>query len=205
MAKKDQEVYEKILACAKAEFIEKGYLNASLRNIANAAKTTTGSIYSSFKDKQGLFEAIVDAHYQHIMNLYISAQESFKELDKKEQMEHMSEYSGDAMEQMLVFCYKDIPLSKLLIVGSKGTKYENMMDTMVKIEIQSTHDYQQTLTSQGIQSPQVDPYLEHMLITGMFNTFFELIIHEVDLQEALKYLRQMRAFYSAGWAKILGQ
>lgn len=205
MAKKDEDTFERILICARSEFIEKGYLNASLRNIAHAANTTTGSIYSSFKDKEGLYEAIVDQHYQHIMDLYVGAQKSFKKLDTKEQMEHMSEYSGDAMEKMLRYCYKDIRLSKLLVLGSKGTKYESMVDKMVEIEIQSTHDYQKTLKMQGIESEQIDTHLEHMIITGMFNTFFELIIHEVPLKEALKYLRQMRVFYSAGWKKILGQ
>ncbi|HIT27614.1 MAG TPA: TetR/AcrR family transcriptional regulator, partial [Candidatus Faecousia gallistercoris] len=43
------------------------------------------------------------------------------------------------------------------------------------------------------------------LITGMFRTFFELIIHAMPLNEAEKYLREMRAFYTAGWMKIMGQ
>lgn len=205
MAKKDENTLERILSCAKSEFIEKGYLNASLRTIAKKANTTTGSIYSSFKDKEGLYDVIVGPHYQYMMDLYVGAQESFRKLDKKEQMEHMSEYSGDAMKNMLCFCYKDLELSKLLILGSKGTKYEHMLDCMVEIEIQSTHDYQKTLNAQGIVSPPIDSRLEHMIITGMFNTFLELIVHEVELNEALHYLEQMREFYCAGWAKILGQ
>lgn len=43
------------------------------------------------------------------------------------------------------------------------------------------------------------------MITGMFNTFFELIIHEMPLEEAKHYLKEMRAFYTAGWMKIMGQ
>lgn len=41
--------------------------------------------------------------------------------------------------------------------------------------------------------------------TGMFNTFFELIIHEMPLEEAKHYLEEMRDFYTAGWMKIMGQ
>ena len=53
--------------------------------------------------------------------------------------------------------------------------------------------------------PQIDPALEHILITGMFHTFFELVIHEMPLQNAENYVKEMRAFYTAGWMKIMGQ
>ena len=47
--------------------------------------------------------------------------------------------------------------------------------------------------------------MEHILITGMFHTFFELVIHEMPLKDAENYVREMRAFYTAGWMKIMGQ
>ena len=43
-----------------------------------------------------------------------------------------------------------------------------------------------------------------MLITGMFNTFFEMIIHDMPLEKAECYLKEMRDFYTAGWMKIVG-
>ena len=57
----------------------------------------------------------------------------------------------------------------------------------------------------GRPSPKIDPRLEHILITGMFHTFFELIIHEMPLKDAENYVREMRAFYTVGWMKIMGQ
>ena len=60
MTKQIEGVSEKILACAKAEFLEKGFGEASLRTIASKAGTTTGSIYSRFGGKEGLFGAIVE-------------------------------------------------------------------------------------------------------------------------------------------------
>ena len=46
LAKQIEGVYEAILACAKREFLEKGYKDASLRTIAREANTSTGSIYT---------------------------------------------------------------------------------------------------------------------------------------------------------------
>ena len=80
-----------------------------------------------------------------------------------------------------------------------------MIDEMVEIETSATHAYQAVLALLGRPSPEIDPKLEHILITGMFHTFFELIIHQMPLDQAEQYLREMRAFYTAGWMKILGQ
>ena len=65
--------------------------------------------------------------------------------------------------------------------------------------------YQEVLQELGRPSPRIDPALEHILITGMFHTFFELVIHEMPLGDAENYVREMRAFYTAGWMKIMGQ
>ena len=78
MAKQREGVYERIIECARKEFLEKGYMDASLRTIATQAGTTTGSIYTRFKDKEGLFEAIVGPHYDHIMSRFCQVQERIR-------------------------------------------------------------------------------------------------------------------------------
>lgn len=52
MAKQIEGVYDKLIECAKAEFLEKGFKDASLRTIAKNAGTSTNSIYVRFGDKQ---------------------------------------------------------------------------------------------------------------------------------------------------------
>ena len=64
MAKQIEGVYDKLIECAKAEFLEKGFKDASLRTIAKNAGTSTNSIYVRFGDKAGLFDAIVKPHYE---------------------------------------------------------------------------------------------------------------------------------------------
>lgn len=48
MAKQIEGVYDKLIECAKAEFLEKGFKDASLRTIAKNAGTSTNSIYVRF-------------------------------------------------------------------------------------------------------------------------------------------------------------
>lgn len=44
--------------------------------------------------------------------------------------------------------------------------------------------------------------MEEMLTSGMFATFFELLLHRSQIQEAKLYLKQLRAFYTAGWREL---
>ncbi len=76
MAKQIEGVYEKILECATKEFLEKGYTDASLRTIAANADTSTNSIYVRFKDKEGLFSAIVEPAAEEFMSRCRNIQES---------------------------------------------------------------------------------------------------------------------------------
>ena len=49
---KDSETKERLLACAKKEFVEKGYAKASLRAICREAGVTTGALYFFFQRRK---------------------------------------------------------------------------------------------------------------------------------------------------------
>jgi len=203
--KESQTTLERIHRAAKAEFLEKGYKDASLRNIVKSVGMTTGAFYGYYKSKEELFEAIVCEHYEYILNRFIKAQQEFAELPAVQQPEVMSDISGLCMDDILHYAYEHLEECKLLLCCSEGTKFAEFIDEMVEIETKGTHDYLAVLEKLGRPAPPIDERLEHILITGMFNTFFELIIHEMPLEEAKHYLREMRAFYTAGWMKIMGQ
>ena len=67
---------ENIHLAAKAEFLEKGYKDASLRNIVKSVGMTTGAFYGYYKSKEELFEAIVCEHYEYILNRFIKRNRS---------------------------------------------------------------------------------------------------------------------------------
>ena len=196
---------ESIHRAAKAEFLERGFQSASLRNIVKTAGMTTGAFYGYYKSKEGLFEALVSEHYDFILNRFQAAQREFAALPHEQQPEHLSNISGLSMFDMLHYAYLHLDEFKLILCCSEGTRFAGLIDEMVEIEVTATHAYQKVLAELGRPSPRIDPQLEHILITGMFNAFFELVIHEMPLSDAENYLHEMRAFYTAGWMKIMGQ
>lgn len=196
---------ELIHEAAKAEFLKKGFKSASLRNIVKTAGVTTGAFYGYYDSKEALFEALVGGQYETLMGCFRRAQEEFAALPAEEQPDHMGDISGQCMHEMLLYAYENLEEFKLLLCCAEGTRFAGMIDEMVEIEVKGTHDYQAVLGKLGYDTPAIDPRLEHILITGMFRAFFELVIHEMPLKEAEEYLTELREFYTAGWMKIMGQ
>lgn len=205
MSETEQTTLNAILSTAEKEFREKGFLSASLRNIVKTAGVTTGAFYGYFKSKEELFEALVGEQYEYFLNCFIKAQTDFADLPLEEQPEMLGNISGACMHEMLHYAYEHLGAFKLMLCSSEGTRFSGLVDKMVEIETEGTHEYLKVLEALGRPSPPIDEHLEHILITGMFNTFFELIIHEMPFERAEHYLKEMRAFYTAGWMKIMGQ
>lgn len=107
MSKPLEGVSEKIETCAKKEFLEKGYVDASLRNIAAKAGTTTGSIYSRYGGKEGLFSAIVETAAEEFVRMFRGIQEKFHQTDPEKQPEIMDDLTREGMRQMVLFMYED--------------------------------------------------------------------------------------------------
>ena len=71
--------------------------------------------------------------------------------------------------------------------------------------MQGTHKYYDVLKKLGKEVPYIDERLEHILVTGMMNAYFEMIIHNMPYEDASHYLCELNDFYTAGWIKIMGQ
>lgn len=204
MGDKEQTTIEKIYAAAKTEFLEKGFRAASLRSIVKAAGVTTGAFYGYCRSKEELFDKLVSEAYHTFMAMYTQTQEAFAQLSPEEQRSGMGQQSGECLQRMLAYAYAHKDSFRLLLCSSEGTKYENMVHDMVEIEVQATHDFAAVMEQMGHERYRLDPALEHILVSGLFSAFFEMIIHDMPYEKATEYLRELRDFYTAGWQKIMG-
>lgn len=67
MARPRSDLRERIIAKARAEFLEHGVDAGSLRAIARRARTTIGMVYYYFPTKDALFLAVVDETYDAML------------------------------------------------------------------------------------------------------------------------------------------
>ena len=204
MADNELSTLDAILSAAKKEFSEKGFQSASLRKIVKDAGVTTGAFYGYYKSKEELFDALVGECYDTILAMFKKVQGDFQRLSPKEQREKMESEADSGMRKILDYCYSNKEEFKLILCSSEGTKYENLIHEMVKIEVEATHKFGCTMQKLGCSEYEIDPTLEHMLVSGLFSAFFEIIIHDIPYKDAVKYIEELRAFYTAGWKRIMG-
>ena len=196
---------EQIHAAAKTEFLEKGYRTASLRNIVKNAGVTTGAFYGYYDSKEALFAALVDEPYRYLLEKYRHSLSEFEQLPPERQTERMGSVGKECMQEMLVYMNAHKDVFHLLLECAEGTPYAALVDDLVALEIEATEHYCKVLRDLGNPVPAIDKRLEHILVTGMMNAYFEMIIHDMPLADAQQYLRELHEFYSAGWLKMMGQ
>ena len=196
---------DRIHAAARDEFLAKGYQATSLRNIVKTAGVTTGAFYGYYDSKEALFAALVDEPYRHVLETSRTAVFGFETLRPEEQVTQMGQVGKTCMQELLVYMDARRPVFRLILQGAEGTPYAGLIDELVAMEVAATERYCEVLRSLGSAVPQIDPRLEHMLVTGMMNAYCEVILHDMPLADAQRYVEELGDFYTAGWLKIMGQ
>lgn len=187
-----------------AEFLDKGFLGASLRQIVKNAGVTTGAFYGYFSCKEALFASIVEPHAAALMGRFMEAQTSFAGRPEAEQPEHMGEDSESCLDWMVDYICQNREPVKLLLCRAEGTGYESFVHNMVEVEVEYTLRYMEVLRRLGRRVPTLSRSLCHIIASGMFNGLFEVVIHDMPYEQALRDVKQLRAFYTAGWLELVG-
>lgn len=202
MAKQIEGVYERVQECAKQEFLTKGYKDASLRVIAANAGTTTGSIYTRFKDKEGLFRTIVEPAANEMIRMFLEIQEAFRQFDGKTQEALVGKYTEQGMERILDYMYEHFDEFHLLLDASYGTRFQNFVDELTRIEVEYTYKYMQVIGCESITSGVVTEEFLHIVTTAYFDSIFEVVRHDMKKDEAKHYIKMLRKYHMAGFDTI---
>lgn len=203
MQENSPDTLKRIQEAALDEFLEKGFLGASLRQIVKNAGVTTGAFYGYFSSKEALFASIVEPHAAALMGRFMEAQLSFAELPDEEQQENMGELSGDCVRWMVDYICDHRDPVKLLLCKAEGTSYEHFVHGMVEVEVEYTLRYMDTLRRLGQDIPVLDRSLCHIIASGMFSGIFEVVVHDMPREQAKSDVEKLRAFYTAGWMKLM--
>ena len=198
------ETERRILETAKKEFLERGFQGTSMRRIAALAGVTTGALYGYFDSKEKIFDSLVEDSYNAIMNAYKDAHVEFAALPYDTQVSGMGDITAKCVEWCLEYIYDHLDEFRLILMCSEGTRYTNMADEMMKIEEESTEEFISLMRKNGMEIPEIDPLLEHMVTSGYFTSFFEVVRHSVPREDARIYIHNLQAFYKAGWERLFG-
>ena len=202
MAKQKVGVYDKVLECAKEEFLSRGFLDASLRSIAQEADTSTGSIYTRFGDKEGLFRAIAEPVVDEFKAMFRKVQEDFHQLSEEEQRADMGQYTARHQEEMLDYIYDHFDVVRLLLDGAHGTRFACFLDELVDIEVEYTYKYMEVIGCESVKSGLVTEEFIHIIVTAYFNGMFEVVRHNMDRTAAHRYVKMLNRYHMAGFGTV---
>jgi len=193
---KTEGITESIIAAARREFLESGYLNASLRAISNECGVSTHTIYTRFKDKEGLLDAVVSDSAEKLQVIYQSAidevtsEDSFSETEKK---------SDAGTDNVLSFIYEHFDDFKIIISKSSGTKYEGYIDQLIKKE----EDSYRRMIGQIGPDKKISDFFIHSLAAAGFHTIEEVVAHDLTLPEAKAFMKLQEIYNYAGLEAVI--
>lgn len=200
--KQDKETKNNLLKCARREFMDKGYMKASLRNICKQAGVTTGALYFFFRDKEDLFDALVretvDAIFQvmqmHFQGENVLMQEGVGYTLSEQENTHDWEDSIRIIH--MLYQYRDNIL--LVLTKSQGTKYENVVDRFIETaELHYRHMAESMRTA--YPNHEVGEEFIHWLAHEQINAFIYMITHMEHEQEGMRFMMQFFTFMTSGW------
>lgn len=200
---KGEATKQQLLELAKAEFLEKGYNRASVRNIAKTAGLTTGAVFRYYPDKAALFDALVAEAADTLVNQFKAAQEAHYDLIPAEKTSESTELSTNYLNYFINYIYDNFDAFKLVICCSEGTRYANYIHELVELEVTQTENYYEKLRQLGKLEGTVSHDLHHMITSAYFTAVFETVAHDMDRNRAIEYVNEIAAFFNYGWNGIL--
>lgn len=195
-------VSTRVLECAKEEFLEKGFQNASIREIAKKAETSPRAIYTRFPNKEGLFDAIVEPAANGLVQLYQDFGDTF--WGKYKDLTTIPEFTSDPTliyPDMIDYIYSHKDEFTLILNSIDGTRYTALIERLTKINFYHLEEYEY-LKNSDVPNAKIMMNVLHMLTHSFYAALFEPLRHNMEQKDAHFYVRKLCDFFVAGIANI---
>lgn len=187
----------------KAEFLEKGYADASIRSIGRRAGLTSAALYRHYRSKEEMFCAVVEPLVQEIQQrIEHHKQVKYRMLDEKADSEMLfGESVIDIVKEVIIPHKTEF---YLLVKCANGTRYENFVHDFVEANQGDLADAIDCMKAQGYPAIHLEKEELHMLLSAYMTAIIEPIIHGYPDEQITAYLDRMRDFFMPGWMNIMG-
>lgn len=194
----DKETRKKLLDSAKQEFLDKGYMKASLRTICKNAGVTTGALYFFFQDKEDLLRQLVEVPLQRLASLIQSHLSD--ELNMDTAFVSLGDDSEDIQtaREIVHFMYQHADIFQILLTKSQGSVYEDIVSRFADWGEQHYNVLaEMTAAKLGVSKP--DHYMIHWMAHMQVDAFIHLFTHEPDEEKAVSHMEEIVVYLVSGW------
>lgn len=191
----------RLMAAAREEFLAYGYEKASMRSIGQRCGLTAAGLYRHCRDKEDLFDQLVSPSVQRLntwlqdhVARYVDTVES-----SREPLWHDS-----WIDMMREVVYPHMEDYYLLVAKSQGTKYGSFLHDLTENGQRQFLSYIPLLRERGYPVWDINPPELHLLLSAYSTALFEPVIHKYALEDALRCLDTIEAFFLPGWKQLMG-
>ncbi|MDO5156288.1 MAG: TetR/AcrR family transcriptional regulator [Eubacteriales bacterium] len=192
------------MRCARQEFLEKGFMKASLRNICKNAEVTTGALYFFFRDKDDLFcslfqdilqqiGSIIDEHYEH------EAQSAVVDLEQLLNGSYEEEYILTERIIELMYARRDDVL--LILTKAQGSSAENLPDTLIA-QMDAHNRMLADAVAHMVNKERISDDVIHWISHSQMDMFIFMVVHIPEKEAAKVYARSAMSYLIGGWIAI---
>ncbi|REK74784.1 TetR/AcrR family transcriptional regulator [Paenibacillus paeoniae] len=203
MSKKAEQTEKKLLQCAKDEFLEKGFLGANVRSIAQRAGMTTGAIYRYYEDKNAMFEAIMKPVLDEFDVLFQEASSVQSELLDNNELESRMPVASRRLLEFVDYMYQRFDEFDMLVNGSAGSSLENFAEKWIEADIEATRLYMEKLVAMGLLRNDPSMRVIAIFVKQGYWAILEVVASRMTYEEAMDYMRYLIPFLHAGWKTLL--
>jgi len=190
-----------ILEVAKVEFFEKGYKNASMRNIAKNTGVCLSNIYNYFKNKDEILEDVLKPLLQAFDIM----------LDEHNSPEYISLdiFISKDYQQNQINIFVDLILKyreelKLLLFKVHGSSLENFTEEYTNRHTEIGLEYISKMKEKYPQiNTNISDFFIHTISSWWISIIGEIVSHDLGDNEIQKFITEYMEFGTAGWKKIM--
>lgn len=202
MSRPDISIDPRLLESAKQEFLQTGFLDASLKSICEHAGVTTGALYKRYKGKEELFCAVVAETVEKLEEIANSK----TEVDVSALTDEALIAAWDMDEAYMMWWFDNLLEIKdgfvLLLKCAEGTCYSNFQHDWVEKMTEGSWNYYLEAYKRNLAMKKVSRNEMHMILTGFWTTIYEPFIHAFDWNRLPEYNRMLCRLFD--WHAMLG-
>ena len=198
----------RILECAKDEFLSKGFEKAQVAEIAKLAKVTTGAIYRHFKNKEALFFALIEEEYNYTMNVVSdvenrSENKTIKLSSELDVEEAIIENLFSETMRFVDYMYEHFDNFKLIFACSKGSKVENFIEDITERYTAKNMKLIHFNAKQEQINTEIKEFEVHVITKGYITSLCECVLHDISHDNVSEYIRSIVVFQYYGWQGLM--
>ena len=179
------DIQEGILKAAEEVFLEKGYKDASMREIASRAGVTVSNMKPVLND----LYAMIYNHDADQMTIDVFMDSDYQKMSVREYIRLVSEHRDRL---------------RLLLFQAQGSVLENFRSEYTDLMTRTISVFFQGMKQKYPHiNIAITNFFIHLNTVWLFALLEELVLHPVKKEEMEKFIAEYIAFETAGWKELM--